>query len=52
MYNNDNNISDPHGGYTPYWPGKDNVEYVQKRSPSCYHKAEICDSCSIVGLSF
>ncbi|KAK9900271.1 glycoside hydrolase family 26 protein [Cystobasidium minutum MCA 4210] len=28
MYNNDNNISDPHGGYTPYWPGKDNVDIV------------------------
>lgn len=29
MYNNDDNIDDPHGGYTPYWPGKDAVEWVK-----------------------
>lgn len=26
LFNNNNDTNSPYGGYSPYWPGKENVE--------------------------
>lgn len=50
FFNYQNDTNGIQGGYTPYWPGKDNVECV---SIFLTKSASLKSArCSIVGLSF